>query len=79
MLVFRNWGSHEVSPADIGGGWEGILVTRIAQKGAAHFVCVGVWGGEAVCKGHGLTPPTGDRVPWLLARFEQGLLLVLPE
>lgn len=79
MLVFGNWGSHEVSPADIGGGREGILVTRIAQKGAAHFVCVGVHGGGAVCEGHGLTSPTGDRVPWLLASFGQGLLPVLPE
>lgn len=73
MLVVANWGSHEVSPADIGGGPGGIPVPGTAQNGAALTACVGVCGGGAVCEEDGLTPFTGDRVPWVLARLEQGL------
>ena len=42
MLVVGTRDSNEVSPADIGVGKGGLLLSRIVQNGAASCVCVHV-------------------------------------
>lgn len=40
MLVVGTGESDEVSPADVGVGKEGLLLSRIVQNGTAAVVCV---------------------------------------
>lgn len=63
MLVVGTWESEEVSPADVGVGKEGLLLSRIAQNGAASMVRECVCVGKDWAGGCALSTTHRDRVP----------------